>query len=538
MTGSQFCRSRSCGLQPQRLRSALFALVLSLALAPAFTAAQSQDLKSPVLTGFEQRIVTKVLPNGLTLIVCERPDAPVFSYSTFIDAGDVNDPSGQSGLAHMFEHLAFKGTSQIGTKDYEAEKVALAKVEAANDAYEAEYLKPVGRDPEKLKVLYRAFVDAQAEAHKLVVPNQFTDVAERNGAAGLNAQTGLDETQYFWSMPENRLELWAWLESSRLADTVPREFYKERDVVIEERRMRTDSNPIGRLVEQFLATAYVAHPYGRSSIGWPSEVSQITATEAMDFHKKYYVGSNIVVAVVGDVKAAEVLPMLEKYFGRVPGGPKPEEMTTVEPRQFAEKSVVIREQTQPFYLEGYHRPDYRDPDDAVYDAIGDILSNGRVSRLYRSLVRDQQIAAVAEGFSPFPGDKYPGLFAFYAIPLPGHTPAEMRDAIHKEIDRLKSADVTDAELQMFKTRTRADLLRGLADNQGLTNSLSQYQTRYGDWRELFRQLDRVDKVTKADIRRVANKVFVDSNRTSAEIDTESKPAAGPNAPAQKQGGAQ
>ena len=144
-------------------------------------------------------------------------------------------------------------------------------------------------------------------------------------------------------MPENRLELWAWLESSRLSDVVPREFYKERDVVLEERRMRTDSNPIGRLFEQFLATAYVAHNYGRSGVGWPSEVSQVSATEAMAFHKKYYVASNIVVAVVGDVKASEAIPLLEKYFSKVPAGPKPEEMTTVEPKQFAEKSVVIKD---------------------------------------------------------------------------------------------------------------------------------------------------------------------------------------------------
>ena len=503
--------------------------VLPLALAAiAFAGAQAQDLKS-----FEQKITTKVLPNGLTLLVCERHDAPVFSYTTFVDAGDVNDPSGQSGLAHMFEHLAFKGTSQIGTTDYPDEKIALEKVEAANNAYEAEYLKAVGRDPAKLDALKKAFLAAQAEAHKYVIPNQFTDVAERNGAEGLNAETGLDSTEFFWSMPENRLELWAWLESSRLSDTVPREFYKERDVVVEERRMRTDSSPIGRLVEQFLATAYVAHNYGRSSIGWPSEVSQINATEAMEFHKKYYIGSNIVVTVVGDVNAAEVMPILEKYFSKVPGGPKPEEMTTIEPKQFAEKTVTIREQTQPFYLEGYHRPDYRDPDDAVYDAISDIMSNGRVSRLYRSLVRDQQIAAEAQGFSGFPGDKYPGLFAFYAVPLPGHTPDQMRDAIHREIEKLKAADVTDDELAMFKTRTRADLLRGLADNQGLANSLAEYQTRYGDWRELFTQLDKVNKVTKADIRRVANKVFVASNRTSAEIVTEA-----PAGAAKNDGGAQ
>jgi predicted Zn-dependent peptidase len=510
----------------RNLRTVAFFLAAAVIV---FASARAQDLKS-----FEQKITTKVLPNGLTLIVCERPEAPVFSYTTFVDAGDVNDPSGQSGLAHMFEHLAFKGTSEIGTTDYPAEKVALAKVEAANDAYEAEYLKFVGRDENKLKELKTAFVKAQDEAHKYVIPNQFTDIAERNGAHDLNAGTGYDETQFYYSMPENRLELWAYLESSRLADTVPREFYKERDVVIEERRMRTDSNPEGRLFEQFLATAYVAHNYGRSNIGWPSEVSQISATEAMAFHKKYYIGANIVVSIVGDVKASEALPMLEKYFSRVPAGPKPEEMTTVEPKQFAEKTVIIRDPTQPIYAEGYHRPDYRDPDNAVYDAISDILSNGRVSRLYRSLVRDKQIAAEAEGVSPYPSGKYPSMFVFFAAPLPGHTPQEMRDGIRQEIEKLKTTDVTDEELAMFKTRTRADLLRGLADNQGLANDLAEYQTRYGDWRELFLQLDKVDKVTKADIRRVASQVFIPENRTSAWIETQS-PA---QPPAAAKGGAQ
>ena len=179
-----------------RMRTAALALGLA---AMALVGTGAQDLKS-----FEQKITTKVLPNGLTILICERPDAPVFSYSTFIDAGDVNDPSGESGLAHMFEHLAFKGTSQIGTTDYAAEKIALAKVEAANDAYEAEYLKAVGRDEKKLAELKKAFKEAQAEAHKFVIPNQFTDVAERNGAEGLNAETQLDETIYFWSMPDRK----------------------------------------------------------------------------------------------------------------------------------------------------------------------------------------------------------------------------------------------------------------------------------------------------------------------------------------------
>jgi len=229
-----------------------------------------------------------------------------------------------------------------------------------------------------------------------------------------------------------------------------------------------------------------------------------------------------------------VMPVLENYFSRVPGGPKPPEMTTVEPKQYAEKTVAITEQTQPFYIEGYHRPDVHSPDDVVFDAISDILSNGRVSRLYRSLVRDQQIAMAAAGFSPYPGDKYPSLFAVYAVPLPGHSTEEMRDAIHKEIEKLKTTDVSDDELKMYKTRTHADLLRGLGDNQGLANALSEYQTLFGDWRYLFQQLDKVDKVTKADIRRVANETFVAGNRTSAWIQTaEPKEQAAPAAPAQK-----
>ncbi len=485
-----------------RLVPALLVLWISFAIAHA------QDLAS-----FEKRITVKVLPNGLTLIVCERPEAPVFSFFTSVDAGDANDPGGQSGLAHMFEHLAFKGTKDIGTTNYPAEKIALDKVEAAYAGYDFEYRKRTGQDPATLKALKAAFDAAVKDAQQYVIPNQFSEIAESNGAVGLNASTSLDGTEYFWSMPVNRFELWAYMESDRIANPVPREFYKERDVVMEERRTRVDSSPDGKLVEQFLATAYVAHPYRRPNVGWESELSQISATEAAAFHQKYYVPSNIVVAVAGDLKAAEVMPVLEKYFGRIPAGPKPEAMSTVEPPQVAEKTIVLKQPTQPLYIEGYHKPDYLDPDDAVYDAISDIFSNGRTSRLYRSLVRDQQIAAAVEGLSGFPGDKYPGLFVFFAAPLPGHTPQQMRDAIHKEIDKLKTTDVTDEELQMYKTRSRADLLRGLGDNEGLAGQLAQYQQRYGDWRELFRQLDKIDKVTKADIRRVANKTFVDTNRT-------------------------
>jgi predicted Zn-dependent peptidase len=322
-----------------------------------------------------------------------------------------------------------------------------------------------------------------------------------------------------YSMPSNMIELWAAIESDRFANPVMRDFYKERNVVMEERRMRTDSSPTGRLVEQFLGTAFDANPYHRPTIGYASDLQAFSATDAQNFFHQYYLPSNMVIGLVGDLDPDQVMPIIERYFGQIPAKPKPTELTTVEPPQNSVREVKLNDLAQPFYVEGYHRPSYLDPDDAVYDAITDILSNGRTSRMYRSLVRDQKIAAAAAGFSGFPGTKYPHLFAFYGVPLPGHTNQEIQKAIQQEIVRLKTEDVTDEELQMFKTRTKADLIRGLASNEGLAQQLAIYQTRYGDWRELFRYLDRVDKVSKADIRRVANNVFKDDNRTIGTIET-------------------
>ncbi|HET9408717.1 MAG TPA: pitrilysin family protein [Candidatus Sulfotelmatobacter sp.] len=475
--------------------------------------ATAQDVAS-----FEKRVTVKKLPNGLTLVICERPEAPVFSFFTLVDAGSVQDPMGKTGLAHMFEHMAFKGTDKIGTTDYADEKVALAKVEETYAAYIAERDKRVGRNEAKLKELEQAWKDATAAADKFVVPNAFPKIIEQNGGEGLNAFTSLDETAYHYSLPENRLELWAYLESERFLHPVMREFYKERNVVIEERRLRTDSNPIGRLLEQFNAAAFEAHPYHRPTVGWMSDLNAFSATDAQKFFDHYYVPSNMVVGLAGDIKTAEAMPMLEKYFGRLPNRPAPDETTTQEPPQGAERRVVLKEQTQPIYLEGYHRPDYRDKDDAVYDAISDLLSEGRTSRLYRALVRDKKIASFSAGFTGLPGTKYPHMFALFAVPLPSHTPQEMADAIHAELERLKKEDISDDELKMIKTRAKANLIRGLGDNQGLAQQLVTYQARYGDWRELFRSVDRIDQVSKADIRRVANTTFVDTNRTVGVID--------------------
>jgi predicted Zn-dependent peptidase len=484
-------------------------LALGVAYAPA------QDVRS-----FEKRVTVKVLDNGLTVVVCERHEAPVFSFFTHVDVGSDREYPGITGLAHMFEHMAFKGTDKIGTKNYAQEKVALAKVEEAYASYDRERRQEFGSDPKKLAALEKAWKDAMDAAEKYVVPHAFDQIVEENGGVGMNAFTDDEETGYVYSFPSNRLELWAYLESERFLHPVMREFYKERDVVFEERRMRTDSNPNGRLFEQFLGTAFIAHPYGRPTVGWPSDLETFSATDAQRFFDKYYVAPNIVVAVVGDVKASEAIPIVEKYFGRLPKRPKPEPLATVEPPQHSEREVILHERAQPLYIEGYHKPSALDlKNEQIFDALQDLMSNGRTSRLYRALVRDKKIAAFAGGFNDFPGAKYPDLFVFFAVPTPGHTPAELRDAIRAEVERLKTEDISDDELKMIKTRVKADLLRSLGSNMGLAQQFALGQALLGDWRYYFEEADRIGQVSKADIRRVANQTFVGSNRDVGIIES-------------------
>jgi predicted Zn-dependent peptidase len=487
-------------------------LIFALLLLSTVVAAQDEQ-------SFEKRVTVKKLPNGLTVVICQRHEAPVFSFYTVVDAGSSQDPRGRTGLAHMFEHMAFKGTPTVGTENWPAEKMALAKVETAYYAYLEERDKRVGRDDKKVAELQKAWKDAIAEANKYVIPNQFGQIVESAGGEGLNAQTTWDDTDYMYSLPVNKFELWAYLESERFLHPVMREFYKERDVVIEERRMRTDSSPIGRLIEQFTAESFTASPYHRPTVGYYSDLQTFSATDAEHFFHTYYIPSNMVIGVVGDIDPAKAMPIIEKYFDRIPSGPKPLDETSVEPPQNSERVVKLQDQSQPYYLEGYHRPDYLNADDAVYDVITDLLSDGRTSRLYRSLVRDKKIALAAAGFSGFPGVKYAHLFVFYALPTSGHTTQEIADAFHAEIQRLKTTDVTDEELQMIKTREKAGLIRKLGSNEGLANELAVYQTRYGDWRELFKSVDRIDKVTTADIRRIANQIFTENNRSVAYIQT-------------------
>lgn len=474
---------------------------------------RAQDLQT-----FEQRTTVHVLDNGWTFIIVQHPEAPVFSFFTYANVGSAQEVPGITGLAHMFEHMAFKGTRDIGTTDYRKERQALDAMEAAYQAWQAERLAP-DSDPKRLESLQTAFEQKQAEAEKFVKSNEFGDIVNREGGVDLNAFTNSDFTGYFYSLPANKLELFAYLESERFLHPVFREFYKERAVVQEERRMRTESNPIGRLIEQFVATAFIAHPYKHPTVGYMSDLRSITLTDARRFFNEHYGPSNLVTAVVGDVDTQQTIKLIDQYFGRIPRRPDEPPLRTVEPPQPAEKILDLQDPSQPVYLEGYHKPAETASDQPVWDAIDDIFSSGRTSRLYRRLVRDDRIAVSIGSFSSFPGSKYPALWIAYSFPAKGHTDEQVRDAIRDEIKKLKTQPVTDEELARFKTRARADLIRSLADDEGLAQRLAYYQTLYGDWRELFHYLDRIEAVTKEDIMRVADSTLTESNRTVGYIHT-------------------
>lgn len=503
-------RSPVRALHRTRLSTAVLLAAILISLPAA-----AQDLES-----FEERTTVHELDNGWTFIIVERPVAPVFSFATLVDVGGAQEVPGITGLAHMFEHMAFKGTPNIGTTDYEAERKAIEELEVAYQAYQEARLEGEA-DEERLETLRQRFEEKQEAAAQYVVANEFGDIIDREGGVGLNAFTGADRTGFFYSLPANKVELFAFLESERFLHPVFREFYKERDVVQEERRLRVESQPIGRLVEQFTSMAFLAHPYKQPVIGYMSDLQSFTMSDAREFFETYYVPSNMVTVLVGDLDAEQVIPILEEYFSRIPAGGEPPVLRTKEPPQIAEKQVILKDPAQPIYLEAYHKPAATHPDQPVYDAIDDILSRGRTSRLYRSLVRDEKIAVTVNSFSNFPGQKYPNLWAVFALPAREASNEQVQAAIRAELERLKTEDVTQEELEKFKTRSKADLIRQLRSNQGLAFQLAGYQLLHGDWRELFRYIDRIDRVTAEDIRRVANETFRETNRTVAMIVTES-----------------
>ncbi len=471
----------------------------------------AQDLEA-----FAKNVTVHRLDNGLTFVLVERHTAPTVAFHTYVDTGSVDEVAGITGMAHLFEHLAFKGTKTVGTSNYEAEQAIYEKMDEIYELKKRLERNPEAQ-PEELARVRAEWAALSEEVKTHIVEGEFDKALEQAGVQGMNATTGSDATQYFFSLPSNRIELWCNLESDRFANPVIREFFKERDVVKEERRMRIDSNPIGRMIEQMLGVAFHAHPYGYPGIGYMSDLDTVTRREAATFFEKHYNASTITIAVVGDFETGSLIPMLERYFSRIPGGTKPDPVETIEPDQLGLKRIEIEDRSQPLIALGFHKPSALHADEPIYDALSDIMGGGRSSRLYRELVTEQQLAIDVGAFTGFPGNKYPNLFVVYAMVAQGKTTAEVEAAIWDVLADLKAEPVSDTELQGVVTRVRAGLVRGMGSNAGLARTLVTYQAMTGDWRDAFNHLDKLKLVSGEDVQRVAGLCFQRKNCTVGAV---------------------
>ena len=501
----------------KQLKSGAIAIALLLFWNLSIPFADAQSTKSsiqPYLEGVIERVTEFNLDNGMKFIVLENHEAPVISFVTYANVGGVDEPDGQTGVAHFLEHLAFKGTKKIGTTNYRAEQKLLANLDQLfvqlKSAKQAE-------NTEKLQQLTDKFTQTQSAASQYVKQNEYGEIVDTAGGVGLNAVTSADYTSYFYSFPSNKLELWMSLESERFLEPVFREFYKEKQVILEERRLRTDNSPIGKTIEQFLDTAFVAHPYKRPVIGYREDIANITRANVKDFFATYYAPNNLTVAIVGDVDPGKVESLAQIYFGRFQAKTPPSQVTTVEPPQTETREVTVNFPSQPWYLEGYHIPALDHPDYPIYEVISELLSSGRTSRLYKSLVEQKQVALSAQGSSGFPGNKYPNLMLLYALTTPGTSVDDLALALRAEIDRLKTDSVTPEELERVKTQLKASLLRTLDSNIGMARILAEYDAKTGSWRNIFDELEKLEKITPAEIQRVARGTFTAENRTIGRI---------------------
>ncbi len=491
-----------------------------LVLAPSPKLASQQQ--SP---GEQLPVVKDVLPNGMTFLFLRRAGAPTVSFVTHFRAGGVDEWTGISGTAHLFEHMLFKGSHAIGTKNYAAEVALFPRIDAVADSFTAEYRKGALTDSAQLQRLRDRLKTLEDSARQYAVSNELDHILTENGAQNLNASTGNDLTNYFFSLPANRAKLWFLLESDRIRNPVLREFYSEREVVLEERRLRVETQPFGMLLEEYLAAAFRAHPYGRPVVGVASEIQTVDRQAAQEYFRRFYGPNNAVVAIVGDIDVDSMRTWASRYFGDIPAGEPHRPVVTQEPPQRGERRIEVEYDANPQVLVGYHVPSARHPDAPALAVLSQILTGGRTSRLFQRLVIRDRVATTVASFQ-FPGSLYPRLFTFQGVPIAPHTTQEIETAVYEELARLTREPPTDGELQRVRNQVEASSIQRLQSSFGLAFQLSNSEALWYDWRQTFRDQAAQARVTAADVQRVAKTYFTPTNRTAATLVRPPKPATG------------
>ncbi len=503
----------------KRALAALLASLLVLVAAPVVAS-------GPLAERFPLPVTEHTLKNGMRFLVVERRESPTFSAYIRFNVGSVNEAPGQTGLAHLLEHMMFKGTTRFGSTDPEREQPLLDRVDALHLALQDEKRKAraVGKSlsPDRVAALEQDIAIVQEQAKQFIVRNELWEIYRRNGGVGLNASTSRDGTQYFVSLPKNRLELWALLESDRLRTPVFREFYTERAVVQEERRQRVETNPRGQLMEAALTAAFAAVPYRHPVLGWPGDLENLNRPHAVAYFKTYYAPNNALAVLVGDLDPAEVIRVAEHHFGDLPSQPPPPAFVVEEPPQVGERRIRVEFPAEPQLLILYQAPALGHPDSYALAVLANILGDGRSSRLYKRLVEETRVASNVSVGPWFL--KHAGLFAVQATPRAPHTVEELEAAVDDEIATLQRELASPRELLKVRNHAEVDTVGYFASNAGLASRLGSAWALTGDWRTLLSDQERLRAVTAEEVRDVARRYLISRRRTVASLIRGDSPA--------------
>ena len=487
--------------------------ILVLAVLTGWVGARPEAGSAQVLTGVQLPVVEHELANGMRWLVLPRAGPPTVSFIVKYGVGAVNEVRGQTGMAHLLEHLLFKGTETLGTRDATAEHALFVVMDALQDSILA--LEARG-DTAAIPEIRERIDSLENEAGAHVLPNEFERVLSTNGARSLNATTDWESTTYSVELPANRAQLWFVLESDRMANPVFREFYAERDIVAEERRLRVETNPGGLLFEAHMAAAFTTHPYGQPVVGYMADIQRLRRPDVEAYFRRYYGPSNAVVTVVGDVDPDQILAWAEEYFGDLPASETPAPVLLREPTQTEERRVQVTFDAEPQVRIGWPVVETSHPDAPALTILSWLLTGGRTSRLYRRLVIEDRVATAIYS-STGPGIQFPAIFTIDATPRFPNSTDDVEAAVYAELDSLRRTPPSEREMQRIQNQLEAGEFRRLTSNLGLALQLAGSASAFGDWRTTFSFTDRLAAVRPEDVLRVAQRFFNRERRTVATL---------------------
>lgn len=449
----------------------------------------------------ESKVSEYTLSNGMKWLLVKRGYAPVFAGVVQVRAGGADEVPGKTGLAHLLEHMAFKGTSKIGTNNYAKERDIMDKIDILVEEGRIESIAPL--------------LDVQRE---YIESNEIWQIFTRNGAANLNAYTTKDVTAYHAEMPNSKLELWSYLLSEMISDPAFREFYPERSVVLEELRTSLENSPRGRLYETLLDAAFKKSPYGWPTIGRFKDVAALTRNDMKEFYKNNYLPECMVGSIVGDIDIEQTKKMIEKYFGNLKGkGKECKRIAAIETPQTEIVTGEVAFDAEPMLLMAFHKPTAPSLDDYVFDIFAYALCEGDSARMQKSLVTEKKLAKRAYCFNSYPGTRLPNLFVVYAEPFSKAGLKPLEDAIMAELKGLETKPIEPSELKKVKNQMKTSFLLGIDSNFELAHTLVTFENLVGDWRYVFNHSKNIDKITDEEIMTAAKNYFVPENTTIVKL---------------------